>query len=275
MTSRRRFARTLIALTLCGSFGFGLLSAPPDVSAAPSARDIMDKVALARKLDGSEAVVKMTIVSEKGQSRERKITMATKLYDGGKTEKRIYRFLSPADVQGTGVLVFDYEKQADDVWIYLPALRKTRRIVSSQRGQSFMGSEFTYGDLNIPPLDEYNYTLVKEEAYGGEPCFVIDVVPKDKQTGADEGYSKKTFWVSKAKYAIRKGLYYDAGGALLKELKTEDIKLLDPKKNRYRAMKMEMTNKKNGRKSVFESEKVTLAPDTKDEFFTPRYLERQ
>ena len=100
--------------------------------AEPSARDIMEKVTVTRKLDGSEAVVKMTSVDEKGQTREREITMATKLVDGGKTEKRIYRFLSPADVQGTGILVFDYEDKPDDVWIYLPALRKTRRIVSSQ-----------------------------------------------------------------------------------------------------------------------------------------------
>jgi hypothetical protein len=270
--NHRRTARTLVAAFLFAASGIGLF--PEAHGAGPSAREIMDKVALTRKLDGSEAVVKMSILGD-GAPRERKITMATKLFDGGKTEKRIYRFLSPADVQGTGVLVFDYEAQADDVWIYLPALRKTRRIVSSQKGQSFMGSEFTYGDLNIPPLDDFDYKLVKEEDAGGEPCFVIDVTPKKKETGTEEGYSKKTFWVSKSKFAIRKGLFYDAGGALLKELKTEDIKLLDPKKNRYRAMKMEMSNKKNGRRSIFESEKVTLAPDTKDEFFTPRYLERQ
>ena len=265
--------RTAAALSL--ALGLGAAHERSSAQAAAGAREIMDKVALTRKLDGSEAVVKMISAGDGGSApRERKITMATKLFDGGKTEKRIYRFLSPADVQGTGVLVFDYETQADDVWIYLPALRKTRRIVSSQKSQSFMGSEFTYGDLNIPPLDDYNYTLVKEEDYGGEGCFVIDVVPKKKETGTEEGYSKKTYWVSKAKFAIRKGLYYDGGGALLKELKADDIKLLDAKKNRYRAMKMEMTNKKNNRRSVFESEKVTLAPDTKDEFFTPRYLER-
>ena len=113
--------------------------------------------------------------------------MATKLYDGGKTEKRIYRFLSPADVQGTGVLVFDYEAKADDVWIYLPALRKTRRIVSSQRSQSFMGSEFSYGDLNIPALDDFNYKLVKEEPFGGEACCVIDATPKSKDDRRGRG----------------------------------------------------------------------------------------
>src|SRR5262249_38506680 len=96
------------------------LSGPARADKAPSARDIMDKVTTTRKLDGSEAVIKMSVVGENGQAREREISMATKLYDGGKTEKRIYRFLSPADVQGTGILVFDYQDKPDDVWIFLP-----------------------------------------------------------------------------------------------------------------------------------------------------------
>lgn len=269
----RRITRTA-ALLVALAFGGGLLSPVSEAHAGPSGREIMDKVSLTRKLDGSEAVVKMSILNEKGQARERKITMATKLYDGGKTEKRIYRFLSPADVEGTGVLVFDYETKADDVWIYLPALRKTRRIVSSQRAQSFMGSEFTYGDLNIPALDDYNYQVQKEEAVDGEACWMIDALPKSKDVAQGEGYSKKTYWVSKKTHAVRKAVYYAMDGKLLKELRSTEVKLLDPKKNRYRAMRMEMINKQNGRRSVFESEKVTLAPDTKDEYFTTRYLER-
>jgi len=246
------------------------------VAASPgmSARDIMDKVTVTRKLDGSEAVIKMTVTGDGGQAREREISMATKLYDGGKTEKRIYRFLSPADVQGTGILVYDYESKPDDVWIFLPALRKTRRVVSSQRAQSFMGSEFSYGDLNIPALDDFTYTLVKEETAGGEPCYVIDLVPKSKEIADAEGYSKKTYWVSKEKMAVVRGLYYDKDGKLLKELVAQDIRLLDPKNKRYRAMRMEMTNKQNGRKSVFESKKVTFSPNTKDDYFTTAYLER-
>jgi hypothetical protein len=268
-----RIERTVAPLLLAAVLGLGVFAAR-QVQAGPSAREIMDKVALTRKLDGSEAVITMSIVSDKGQTRERKITMATKLYDGGKTEKRIYRFLSPADVKGTGVLVFDYATDADDVWVFLPALRKTRRIVSSQRSQSFMGSEFSYGDLNIPPLDDFDYKLVKEEDMGGEACWVIDAIPKSRSIAEGEGYGKKTYWISKQKHAVRQGLYYDLDGKLLKELKTNDVKLLDAKNGRYRAMRMEMINKQNGRRSVFASEKVVLAPETKDEYFTPAYLER-
>jgi hypothetical protein len=242
--------------------------------AAPSAREIMDKVTVTRKLDGSEAQVKMTTIDDKGQARERELTMATKLYDAGKTEKRVYRFVSPADVQGTSILVFDYEAKPDDVWIYLPALRKTRRIVSSQRAQSFMGSEFSYGDLNIPALDDFDYKLVKEETVKGEPCWVIDLTPKSKDVADSDGYSKKTYWVSKDKFAVLRGLYYDKDGKLLKELVAENIKLLDPKNKRYRPVHMEMINKQNGRRSVFESTKIAFAPNTKDDYFTTAYLER-
>lgn len=264
---KHRLALGTLAATLA-------LSTGADAAPGPSARDIMEKVTVARKLDGSEALVKMTVMGEKGESRQREISMATKLYDGGQTEKRIYRFVSPADVQGTALLVFDYAAKADDVWIYLPALRKTRRIISSQRTQSFMGSEFSYGDLNIPALDDFDYTIVKEEQVGSEPCWVIDVLPKSKEIADGEGYSKKTYWVSKEKLAVLRGLYLDKDGKLLKELVARDVKLIDAKKKRYRAMHMEMINKQNGRRSVFESEKVTFAPDTKDEYFTTTYLER-
>lgn len=267
-----RHRRNPLSLLLLTALTAGVCS-PPDAEAGPSAREIMDKAAVARKLDGSEAVMKMTI-DDRGQTRERKLTMATKLYDGGKTEKRIFRFSSPADVKGTGVLVFDYDASADDVWIFIPSLRKTRRVVSSQRSQSFMGSEFSYGDLNIPSLDEFEYQSVKEEPVAGEDCYVIDVKPKSSDTANSEGYSKKTVWVSKKKFAILKAVYFDLQGKLLKELASSDIKVVDPKNNRYRAMRMEMTNKQTGRRSVFETEKIALAPETKDEYFTPRYLER-
>src|SRR5664279_5394457 len=115
---------SVLLAAVCASGG--LLSGVAQAN-EPSGRDIMEKVTVTRKLDGSEATVKMSIFDEKGQVREREIAMATKLYEGGKTEKRVYRFLAPADVKGTGILVFDYENKADDMWIFMPALRKTRR----------------------------------------------------------------------------------------------------------------------------------------------------
>jgi hypothetical protein len=266
--TKQRFLLPMLAAA-CGMFAADLA-----LAGELSGHDIMEKVTTTRKLDGSESTIKMSIYDDKGQVREREIAAATKLFDGGKTEKRVFRFLAPADVQGTGILVFDYETKADDMWIFLPALRKTRRILSSQGAQSFMGSEFSYADLNIPALDDFTYDVGKDEPCGGESCYVVDVLPKSKETAANDGYSKKTYWVSKSKLVVMRGLFYAPDGKLQKELLTRDVKLLDPKNKRYRTMRMEMINKQNGRRSVFESTKMSFSPNTKDEYFTTTYIER-
>jgi hypothetical protein len=272
MKMNRRTA--LLATAVAASGAISVLSHTDDAFAGPNAREIMDKWAESRKLDGSEAVVKMSIIDEKGNAREREISMATKLFDGGATEKRIYRFLAPADVKGTGVLVFDYADAADDIWIFLPALRKSRRVVSSQRSKSFMGSEFSYGDLNIPRLDDYTYKTLKEESVKGAACWVVEVLPKDNDIAKSEDYSKKLYWIEKSNYAVRKGEFFDLKGKLMKELVSDNVKLVDSKNKRYRAMHMEMINKQNGRRSVFATTKVAYAPETQNSYFTTAYLER-
>jgi outer membrane lipoprotein-sorting protein len=240
--------------------GAGSICLPQAARAELSARDIMEKVALTRKLDGSEATIKMTLIDNKGGKRVRVLDAWTKLFDGGKTEKRVFRFQSPADVRGTGFLVFDYESKPDDAWIYMPAMRKTRRILSSQTGQKFMGSEFTYGDLNTPALDDYTYTSLKDESCGGESCYVVSAVPKSKDTAKADGYAKRTYWVSKSKFVVLKIHFFAADGKLVKE--------------RYRSLRNEMVNKQTGSRSIFEFTKMDFAPKTKDELFTPTYIER-
>jgi outer membrane lipoprotein-sorting protein len=237
-------------------------------------KQIMQKVSEARKLEGSESVMSLTIYSKGGDKRVRDIAMVSKVYDGGKTEKRLYRFLSPADVKGTGILMFDYETKNDDTWIFLPALRKTRRIVSSEKGKAFMGSEFSYADMNTPILDNYKLKILKEEKVGGVDCYLIEVLPANSKVADEEGYSKKHVWVGKSDFMIRKSVFWDLDGEVLKELTAKKIEMVDKKKKRYRAKYMEMVNKQNGRKSVFETKKIESAPNAKDEYFTTQYLER-
>jgi hypothetical protein len=258
-----------ISVALCLIFG-----SSPTPAGEPSPRQIMENASNVRKLDGSESVMSLTIINERGQKRVRKIAMATKTFDNGKTEKRLYRFLAPADVKGTGILAFDYETKDDDMWIFLPALRKTRRIVSSEKSKNFMGSEFSYADMNTPVLDDYNLKTIKQEKVGGAECYVVEVLPRNDKIADEEGYSKKIVWAAKNDFTIRKSVYYDLDGNLLKELTAKDIKLLDPAKKRSRPMYMEMVNKQNNRKSIFVTTKIENSPNVKDEYFTAQYLER-
>ena len=227
------------------------------------------------KLAGSEAVSTMTIMDSKGRKRIRKVAQITKLCDKGDTEKKLIRFLAPADVKGTGLLTFDYKEQDDDMWLYMPALRKTRRIISSEKAKSFMGSEFSYADITPPTLDDFNYKNLGEQEAGGTLCWKIEMVPLDDDIADENGFSRKISFIGKADFVIRKAIYYDLDGELLKELEVKEIRELDTKHHKYRPIHMIMVNKQNDRKSILKVDKIQFSPDVKDEFFTTRYLERE
>ncbi len=275
MESKKKHLLTLtIGLCITSFLIFLTVERNARAQSKPTARKIMEKLAENRKVDGSESVMTMVMVNAKGQKRVRKFALITKLYDGGKTEKKLSRFIEPTEVKGTGILTFDYEKKDDDIWLFMPALRKTRRIISSEKSKSFMGSEFSYWDLNIPNLDDFKYKLIKEEKINGVDCWVVELAAKNDDIADEAGYLKQQLWVGKTDFVPRKGLFYDLDGELLKELSSKNVKLIDPKKKRYRAMFMEMRNKQNGRRSNIKINKIEVNRAVKDDYFTTRYLER-
>jgi len=239
-----------------------------------TAKQIVDRSFKATKLAGSEALSTMTIIDSQGRERIRKIALVTRLYDNGKTEKRLLRFLSPADVRGTGLLTFDYEEKDDDMWLFMPALRKTRRIISTEKAKNFMGSEFTYADMTPPILDDFTYETLGEEEVAGTPCWKIEMIPVDEDVADENGFSKRISYIGKQDFVIRKAIYYDLDGELHKELTVEDIKEVDAANHKYRPIHMVMVNKQNGRKSILQVDEIQFNPDVNDDFFTTRYLER-
>ncbi len=238
-------------------------------------RRIIDKSDENTKLSGSEAVLTMTIIDAKGRKRVRKIAQVTKLYDKGETEKKLVRFLSPADVKGTGLLTFDYEKKDDDMWLFLPALRKTRRIVSSEKSKSFMGSEFSYADMAPPIWDDFTFKKLGVKTVNGELCYKIEIVPNNDDIADENGFSKRISFISKKDFVARRSIYYDIDGELHKELTINKVKKVDEKNNKYRPVDLIMVNKQNGRKSTLLIEKIVVSETVKDEFFTIGYLEKQ
>ena len=234
----------------------------------------MQKAWWSAKLDGAEMISTLIIVNAKGQKRIRKTASVSLLKDGGKTEKRLIRFLSPADVKGTGLLTYDYEKKDDDIWFFLPSLRKTRRIVSTEKSKNFMGSEFTYADITPPSVDDFSCKLLSSEKVGGTACYKVQLIPKTKKIAEENGYSKRINWIGKADFVIRKSKIYDLRGKLHKELSVGEVKLIDPKKKRYRPMEMKMINKLDGRSSVMKVNKIKLRENIPDKYFTTRFLER-
>ncbi len=156
----------------------------------------------------------MTIENSRGNQRVRKIKQYNKNF--GNSEKKIMFFLSPADVKNTSFMTWSYEDASknDDQWIYLPALKKVKRISSDSKGDYFMGSDFTYDDLgDRHPFDD-NHRILREEVVDGKETIVVESIPKDEEYM----YSRTVTWVVKDSWIGLKKEFYDEDDELLKVL---------------------------------------------------------
>ncbi|MDD9300953.1 MAG: outer membrane lipoprotein-sorting protein [Desulfobacter sp.] len=239
-----------------------------------SPEQIIEKGNDASKVKGLQAVATLIIVDQKGRKRIKNYAQVSKMTKDGDTEKVLFKFLSPADVKGIGILTYDYHKADDDTWIYLPSLRKTRRIVSSQKSKSFMGSEFSYADTSRPIIDDFKYTNLGKAVVKGQTCWVIQAIPKTDDVADENGFTKKISWISKADFIERKADYYDYQGEIFKQLAVNQVKEIDAVNHKYKIMDMVMTNVKNNRKSIFKYNDIKFTPENNDAYFTSRFLEK-
>ncbi|MES2152498.1 MAG: outer membrane lipoprotein-sorting protein [Pseudomonadota bacterium] len=262
--------------TLPGVLALALL-APPAAIAAPelAARDIMEKNFFASKLKGLKTDLSMVLINDKGQTRERNSYTIQKLQANGVDSNLLVRFSFPNDIKGTGFLQIEHSDGDDDQWIYLPALKKTRRLVANNKKDSFVGSDFSYGDISLPKVDLYRHALLRSEPLDKHDCYVIESVPANESVSANSGYSKKKTWVRKDDAIEAKVEYYDLSGRLLKTQTTADHLLVEPSPQRWFAKQREMTNHQTGHKTVLKFEKVEAGVAIGDGQFTPRYLESE
>jgi outer membrane lipoprotein-sorting protein len=198
-----------VAVILAASFG---------ANAQLTGRQIVEKAYNLPTGDDQTSVLTMTLTNKSGQTRVRKIQQYTK--DFGNIEKSIMFFLSPADVKNTSFMNWAYDSdKSDDQWIYLPALKKVKRISSDSKSDYFMGSDFTYDDLGDRKLDADVHKLLKEETIDGHACYVVESVSKDE----DYMYSKTKTWIRKDNFVGMKKEFYDEDGELLKILTLKKV----------------------------------------------------
>jgi hypothetical protein len=244
-------------------------------AAEPTAREIMEKNFYVTKIKHLQNESTMTLINDKGQQRVRQSRSVSLLQPNGIDSKLMIRFLRPGDIEGTGYLQVQHYDGEDDMWIYLPALKKVRRLVASNKKDSFVGSDFSYGDILLPVVDTYTHTLLRTEALDGEDCYVIESVPATEQIKKDYGYAKKVSWIRKSNFMEKKVEYYDITGRLLKTQTVPEVAEVDPSAHKWWATRREMVNHQTGHRTVITFEKLDAASAVADEFFTTRYLERE
>ena len=263
---------SMVALALA----FGLSMQSQNVWAAePDMLQIMQKNFVVSKVPDSVSDATFTLTNKAGQERVRKTFGTTKLQENGIDNMRMTRFLSPPDVKGTVSLLIEHSDKDDDIWIYLPALKKVRRLVANNKKDSFMGTDFTYADVIGYKVSEWSYKLMKEEPVDGQACYVIESLPKSEAVRSSNGYSKRVSWLRKDNLMAVKVDYWDESGQLLKTSTFSDIQLVDQKRGKWQAMRLEASNVQTGHRTVIKFDNFKANQQVKDEFFTTRYMEKE
>ena len=194
-----------ISITIFSILISGALMLPEKVFAL-NGREIMEKVNARDTGDRSITEMEMILIDKKGKKRVRKLK--TFGLEKGKDSLSLMFFLSPGDVRNTGFLTFDYDESGkdDDQWLFLPALRKTKRIAAGDKSGSFMGSDLNYSDMTSPDLNLYEYTLMKETKVKGQKVWQIKSVPKTKAEAEKSGYSKSVVFIRQDNYVMIRGV---------------------------------------------------------------------
>jgi len=242
---------------------------------AQSGREIMEKVNARDEGDRSTGEMEMILIDKKGKKRVRKLKTFGRKKD--KDTLSLMFFLSPADVKNTGFLTYDYNESGkdDDQWLYLPALRKTKRIAAGDKSGSFMGSDLNYSDMTTPDLDLYDYTLMKETEVRGNKVWQIKAVPKSKDEAKKSGYSKSVIFIRQNNYVMIRAVRWVYKKRRNKYL---DVKKLEKIDGIWVSTEMHVTTKtgkKTLHKTILKQKNISFNQDEVNaDLFTVRRLEK-
>jgi hypothetical protein len=216
--------------------------------------------------ESSIAQTEMILINASGQQSIRQMEMKT--LEGEHGDKSISTFLTPADVKGTKTLTHEHLNRDDDQWLYLPALKRVKRIASSNKSGSFMGSEFSYEDIGNQDYEKFTYEgEVEEVMLNGEKCYKGVRIPKDKNSG----YTKQVSWIAMENFLLKKVDYYDRKSELLKTAIFSDYKKID---GVWRVGKIEMKNHQNDKSTVLIWKDDKIHAGLSDKEFNKRVLKQ-
>lgn len=215
----------------------------------------------------STADMQMFLRNQEGQESLREIKMKNmEIIDDG--DKSLTIFNKPRDVKGTAFLSFSHPVGNDDQWLYLPALKRVKRISSRNKSGPFMGSEFAFEDLSSFEVEKYSYKYLGEETVNGVDSFKIEQFPVDENSG----YTRRIVWIDKAEYLVQKIDFYDRKNSLLKTLTYVDYKQYLNK--HWRAASMQMVNHQNGKSTELKWQNYAFKTGLKDNDFNKNSLKR-
>jgi len=277
VAARAPLAGRAATLLLAAVVGAVALSASEVRAESLSAEEIATRNFAVGKVADSVTEATFRLISSNGQERVRKTQGRSRLKAGSLDNRSLVRFVSPADVRGTVSLTVENSEPGrdDDIWIYLPALKKVRRLVSSNKKDSFVGTDFSYGDVIGFRVADWSHRILREEKADGFDCWVLESLPKSAQVREDSGYSRRVGWIRKDNFAAVRAEAYDLSGALLRVITLRDHRNVDPRNGKWVAMRLEAQNVQENRRTLIEFERYDVNQGVSEDSFTARALERE
>jgi outer membrane lipoprotein-sorting protein len=232
-----------------------------------SAEEIVRRAVEDHQPEGERGVIEMVLVTDDGQKQKRSMEF---FFQKGKEDdnKSMLRFLTPSRIRGTALLTLEASGRADDQWVYLPALRKSKKIASSKRTNRFAQTDYTYEDLRTEKYDAYDYAREEETVVDGKACYVVRATPKDPGTS---GYSKRVLHIEKERFLSLKTEFYDKRD---RHQKTLTSKGFEKSTGYWRPTMVAMEDYLRGTKTLWRFRDRKVVPDISDALFTVRNLER-
>lgn len=217
----------------------------------------------------SSSHMTMILSNKQGDERKRQIrSRSLEMVEDG--DKRLIFFDYPPNMRGTGFLNYTHKHADDDQWIYLPALKRVRRIASRSKSEPFVGSEFAYEDIAGEEIEKYRYRWLGDELYGEHRCFVIESIPVDRR---NSGYSRRISWIDQRDYYALKVDYFDRKNVLLKTLTFEGYRQYQGKF--WRPDVMQMVNRQNERSTRIIWDSYLFQSGLKESDFSQRSLQME
>ncbi len=265
------FKRLVTAAATAITVGLSGLSYGQDLSAS----EIMKKVDDRYTGDTRTSESVLVLIDNKGRQRVRDLTLFG--IEKPEVEKSIIYFRSPSDVEGTAYMSFDWEDESkeDDSWLYLPALQRVTRVAASDESGAFMGSDFSYTDINGTDYEDFNYAMEKEsEMVDGHDCWVIASTPKSEKIVDKTGYTSAMSWVRKDNFVMVKGIINVKKGKRVKYFSATDLEEIQ---GVWTAKTLQMITTRRGEKehaSLFKINNIKYNENVDESMFDTQAMQR-
>jgi len=241
------------------TFGLlGSLTATAGWAQAVTPTSLMTACHDTTRFSNARFVATLTQQNRTGVIKKRDLSGVVKLINDGASSARRIRFSSPSDMRGVATLSIEQRNKADDLWIYLPTFRRVRRLVSANRADPWVGSDFSLGDISGHKVSDWNHTTAVTEAVSGFDAWRIQSTPALPVVATDTGYAKRVSWLRKSDAALLKADFYDLSGALSKTLIAEEFRVLDANAKKIQPMRMTMRTFRQSSISILQFTSFTI-----------------